>query len=723
MAVNLCAGFVLRRCRTLILAGLTVSLLPFSTGCSQLGLEAPDFSSLGSSLSMRSQSPEKEDPSDEFDDELTTKVAVPMVGDYTTFTGLHRVVLEGVGLVVGLNGTGGDPPPSTYREALVDDMRRRNVREWKEILRSPDTALVVVRAYLPPLISKGERFDVDIRIPGDTGATSLNGGRLMETILSETALVPGQGVMKGHVVAKARGPIMISPEEGDAENLAGVLKRGRVLGGGVSLIERDMALYVRSNFRTYRNITRLADRIGQRFYAYDDYGLREPLAKAQTDQRILLKVHPLYKHNYPRFLQVVQNIAFRETAVSRRVRLKRLEHDLMQPEKAQRAALRLEAIGDEAISVLKTGLKSRHLECRFHAAHALSYLGESAGVDVLREAAQKERAFRVFAYASLSILEDPQAHMALRDLMNVQVDADGRTTDSAETRYGAFRALWTLDRDDPFIAGEQLRNEFWLHPLETTGDPMVHITNRKRAEVVLFGADQEFITPMAVRAGNHILVTSRPGSDTVTVSRFMPYGDDKRKVVSKRVEDVIRIAAEFGASYPDIAQMLVQADRQGNLQGRFEIDALPQAGRVFYRNGSRARLGRSSLTPNMYQRPRGEKDSSSEEEFIDEPADTDVEDDPEEKAISDQLAAEGLSEVPTTLSMSEPADPEATESSGVGEEAVSFTLGDQQSEPGTATLVDVRTPPSSPEDSPSNSTSLKERLDPLGLFTLSKKKE
>ena len=733
MAVNSCAGSTLSRCRNLIAAGLTVCLLPGIAGCQLLGLESPDFKKLGSKLSMRSQSPEKdEESSDEFDDDLTTRVEVPMVGDYTTFTGLHRVVLEGVGLVVGLNGTGGDPPPSTYREALVDDMRRRNIREWKEILRSPDTALVVVRAYLPPLISKGEKFDVEIRIPGDTGATSLNGGRLMETILSETALVPGQGVMKGHVVAKAMGPILISPEEGDEENLAGVLKRGRVLGGGVSLIERDMALYVRSNFRTYRNITRLADKIGQRFYAYDEYGLREPLAKAQTDQRILLKVHPRYKHNYPRFLQVVQNIAFRETAVSRRVRLKRLEHDLLQPEKAQRAALQLEAIGDEAISVLKTGLKSRHLECRFHAAHALSYLEESAGVDVLKEAAQKERAFRVFAYASLSILEDPQAHMALRDLMNVHVDADGKTTDSAETRYGAFRALWTLDSRDPFIAGEHIRKEFWLHPLSTTGDPMVHITNRKRAEIVLFGADQEFITPIAVRAGNHVLVTSRPGSETITVSRFMPYGEDKRKVVSKRIEDVIRVAAEFGASYPDIAQMLVQADRQGNLQGRFEIDALPQAGRVFYRDGNRTRLGRSSLTPNMYQRPRGD-DSSSDEEFGTEP-ETGPSDDPSADAISKQLSEEGPSDAPATLLMeARPAtsteETEESEPSGAAEpatdldEPASFTLTGQQNEPGTASLVDVRTKKTQPEEPPPSGSNLKSRLDPLGLFTLSKKKE
>ncbi|MDA1162563.1 MAG: flagellar basal body P-ring protein FlgI [Planctomycetota bacterium] len=688
------------------MTGLALCLFSGLNGCQQLGLETPDFSRLGSKLSMRSQSPEKDDESsDDFDEDMKTRIDTPMVGDYTTFTGLHRVVLEGVGLVVGLNGTGGDPPPSTYREALVDDLLRRNIRDWKEILRSPDTALVVVRAYLPPLIAKGDKFDIEIRIPGDAGATSLNGGRLMETILSETALIPGQGVMKGHAVAKARGPILISPEEGNKEDLAGVLKRGRVLGGGVSLIDRDMALFVRSNFRTYRNITRLADRIGKRFYAYDSYGLREPLAKAQTDQRILLKVHPLYKHNYPRFLQVIQNIAFRETSVSQRVRLQRLEQKLLQPETTQQAALQLEAIGEDAVTVLKTGLKSKHLECRFHAAHALSYLEDSSGVEVLREAAQEERAFRVFAYASLSILDDPQAHMELRNLMNVQVDADGKSTDSAETRYGAFRALWTLDRGDPFIAGEHLRKEFWLHSLDTKGDPMVHITNRKRAEVVLFGNDQEFITPIAVRAGTHILVTSHPGSDQITISRFMPYGEDKRRVVNKKVEEVIRVVTEFGASYPDIAQMLVQADRQGNLQGRFEIDALPQAGRVFYRNGNRARLGRSSLTPNMYQRPRGDADSNPEEDFGSE-IDADSSDDPSIDAISDQLNEDGLSDVPVALSRSE----SSTDSS----------VSARQDEPGTATIVDTRSSEALPQKEDSPDRSLRKRLDPFGLFTLSK---
>jgi hypothetical protein len=598
---------------SVVIPSLAVLLAFGLTGCQKLGLKAPSWSF--DKLMFRSQNP---DDDEEEEDEFETSIDIPMVGEYVTFSGLNRVVLEGVGLVHGLNGTGGNPPPSPYRDLMMDDMRRRNVKDAKELLQSPDTALVVVRAFLPPLIRRGDRFDIQVRIPGDTGATSLNGGRLLETILAETAIVAGRGMMRGDNVAKARGPVLISTGEGSADSLAGVVKRGRVLGGGLSLIDRDMALYVKSDFRTYRNITRLADKIGERFFAYNEYGVQESLARPQTDQRIILKIHPSYKNNYPRYLQVIQNIAFRETAVSRRVRMKRLEKDLLRPVRAQTAALQLEAIGKDAVSILRTGLKSKELEVRFHSAMALAYLGESDGIAVLSEAALKERAFRVFSFASLSIIDDAQANLTLRNLMSAQPGPDNKPYDSVETRYGAFRALWTLDERDPFLAGEKLNREFSLHTLDTKGVPIVHLTHWSRAEVAIFGKDQQFRTPLAIRAGDHITVNCKPGSDEVTVSRFLRNGTDLRKTVSPRIEDVIRAAASMGASYPDISQMLVQADRQKNLPGRFEIDAVPQAGRVYYRNADqteKARVGRTNQTPNMYERSRDDGDSAEDGEL------------------------------------------------------------------------------------------------------------
>ncbi len=569
---------------------------------------------------LRSQSPEKQDEDEDDtqsgkhkdadpDKEFETKVKTPLIGDYTTVVGLNMVVLEGVGLVVGLDGTGGDPPPTVYREALVNDMRKRDIKDPESILRSPSTALVIVRAYLPPLVRKGEAFDVEVRVPDGDTTTNLNGGWLLETDLSEQAIVPGKGVMKGHIMAKAKGPILVTSGEGKSES-TGVKLRGRIPGGGVSKKDRDLRVQLRSDFRSVRQSRRIAHKIGERFFAYNESGLREPLAKALTDQTIELKVLSRYKDNYPRYLQVIRNIAFRETPVARHVRMEKLKSQFLDPDTAEQSALQLEAIGNEAIPVLKTGLKHPDLEVRFHAAMALAYLGQSDGLKVLGEAAIQERAFRVYALAAMATLEDPETHLLLRNLTNAQTDEAGKTVDSAELRYGAFRALWTLDKRDPYVSGAVMnepnsaRELFGLHVLPTVGEPIVHLTHHRRAEIVLFGGEQRFKTPMVVRAGNHIMVTAQPSKDFVVVSRFQAGQPDQRKEVSPRVGDVIRTVVEFGGSYPDVVQMLIQASKQANLPGRIEIDALPQAGREFVRQtpdaaGRKVRVGNANLIPNF----------------------------------------------------------------------------------------------------------------------------
>ena len=558
------------------------------------------FSSIGCQHfnfdSLRSQSPEQEEG---FDEDFRTKVETPLIGEYTRTTGLHMVTLQGAGLVTGLDRTGSNPPPSRLRTALLEAMRKRGVRSPNTILRSPSTALVIVRAYLPPLIKKGENFDVYVHIPEGSEATSLSGGRLLETFLSEQALVPGVGAMKGLELAKAKGPILISTGEGDSSSKAGVLRRGKVLGGGQSLWERDMALYLRKDFRSVRNAKRIADRIGQRFHYYDQHGLQQPLAEAKTDEQVELKILPKYKDNFPRFLQVVRSIAFRETPVARRVRMQTLKERLHVPQTAERAALELEAIGPEAVPVLKTGLRSGELEVRFHAAVALAYLDDPAGLSTLAEAVRDEPAFRVFALAALAAIDEAESHLLLRALMNQR---------SAETRYGAFRALTTLDDRDPFVRGEKLNDEFMLHVLDTKGDPMIHLTHRRKAEIVMFGADQRFETPIVVRAGKSILVTAAAESDTITVSRYEVGKPERREVVSTRVADVIRTVAEFGGTYPDVAQMFAQADKQHNTLAHVQIDTLPRAGRVYIRpekgfartDRAEARVGRSKLTPNLF---------------------------------------------------------------------------------------------------------------------------
>jgi flagellar basal body P-ring protein FlgI len=557
-------------------------------------------------LSLRSQNP---------DDDDIKPPETRFIKDSVTVSGLHPIMIEAVGWVKNLDNTGGDPPPSMYRTMLVTEMRKRGISNPNTLLQSPKGALVLIRAAVPPVIQVGDPFDVEVVLPENTEATSLKGGWLMEAYLSEQAIVPGGRLHSGHVLAKAEGPILLSTGEGESSSMASVLKRGRILGGGKYMggllkKDRDLALYVRSEFRSVRTTKRIADQIGKRFH-YHEHGQKRPLAKAMTDQHIELKVHPLYRENFIRYVQVIRNIALDESALEQKERMERLRKSLLVPQTASQAATELEAIGPESILILREGLKSPDPEVRFYSADALAYLGDGSGVKNLADAARAEPAFRVFAFAALTALGNAEAREHLKDLMlnpTVETIAGGnRAVSSAETRYGAFRSLWTLDKTDAVLAGEDMKDEFRLHVLDSEGDPLVHLSRHRVAEVVVFGASQKFSTPINLSAGRHIMITAPAGSETVTVSRFAAHEPDKQVTTTTNVADVIRTVGKLKAAYPDVAQMLVQAERQSNLSARLEIDALPQSGRIYYRalatgpdETKKVRVGKPGLTPNMF---------------------------------------------------------------------------------------------------------------------------
>jgi hypothetical protein len=140
------------------------------------------------------------------------------------------------------------------------------------------------------------------------------------------------------------------------------------------------------------------------------------------------------------------------------------------------------------------------------------------------------------------------------------------------------------------------------------------MTRSRVPQIVVFGEHQKLSTPISLTAGRHIMITARAGSDTVTVSRLSANDDADQKITtSTRVTDIIRAVGKLNAAYPDVAQMLVQAEKQSNLPGRLEIDALPQAGRAYYRTvaseggASPARekiqVGNPSAVPNMFPAP------------------------------------------------------------------------------------------------------------------------
>jgi hypothetical protein len=563
--------------------------------------------------SKKSKAAKDDDDSDL--DTYDTKDAVPTIGQFTSVVGNNLIRLEGAGLVVGLDGTGEDPPPSLVRQMVLEDMKRRGVPNPSKMLKSPNVAVVVVTAYLPPLIRENDLFDIEVSLPAGSKVKSLHGGYLMETYLAEHVIVPGQVDHKGKELATAKGSILVSTNHDDPT----AQRRGRIVAGGKSKIDRDLALYLRTDFRSARNAVRIANAIGHRFFEYDKRGEQIALAEAKTDQQVKLKVLSKYRDNYPRYLDVIRKIAFRESDVGRQVRLRRLKWDLLNPATTAATALSLEAIGDSAIPTLRPALKSKDPEVRFNAAMALAYLGDNSAVDVLADSARNQYAFRIFALAAMASFEDPEVYAKLRELLDVE---------SAETRYGAFRALTTLNANDPFVRGRTINDQFKLHVLSTAGPPMAHLTNCKKTEVVLFGDKQELKTPLFGRAGTCILVTAPAGSEEVRVCRFGVGQEDQRKFVSRRLEDVILAMTELGATFPDVAQFLTEMNAQHNLAGRLEIDALPRAGRLFDRsriaaddgdkaNHGKKRVGSENSAPNLFQVEIGKNAKTDDDDVTD----------------------------------------------------------------------------------------------------------
>ena len=230
---------------------------------------------------------------------------------------LSPVRVETVGLVTGLHGTGSDPVPSPQREALMEEMRTRGVANPNAVLSSGDVSLVMVQAILPAGVQKGDRFDVDVRVPSQSETTSLRGGYLLESRLAEMAIA--DRVHHGELLALAQGPVMIDPTA-DPKKDRVLMCRGRVLGGGVARKSRPLGLVLKSG---HRNVvddgpldeaeikarlhstvfnSQVAKAINRRFNTFRN-GIKTGVAKAKTDQYIELQVHPRYKDNIARYVK------------------------------------------------------------------------------------------------------------------------------------------------------------------------------------------------------------------------------------------------------------------------------------------------------------------------------------------------------------------------------------------------------------------------------------
>ncbi len=515
---------------------------------------------------FRGQSPELELPVEEVKERR-------LVGDFTRPSGLNWVKVESIGLVNSLDNTGSDPPPSEQRQILIAEIQSHEVQKADKLLASPTTAMVIVRGYLPPGVQKGDTFDLEVQVPKNSETTSLYGGWLMGSRMRRLEVLGGV-IRSGDVDGYGQGNVLVNAVLSGEEDKVSLI-RGRVLGGGRALESRKLGLMLRREDASIRISTLIGKAINSRFHTMEK-GQKKGVAKPMRDNFLELSIAPRYKYNLGRYIRVVRNIILQESPVAKTERLQTLARKLQEPSAAPLAAVQLEAIGKEAVEPLRAGLQNSDPEVRFYAAEALAYLDEAEAAPPLEVAARDSSAFRWHALTALASMNHPAAYDALSNLLHVV---------SAETRYGAFRALRLHNSADPATKGELLAGKFYYHLVSTNTEPLIHVTRSKQPEVVIFGDEQPIRPPQFLYAGKYLLLKGLPDGQ-IKVSRFKPEEEDATETCPATLDQVIRTVVKMGASYADVVMMLMSAHKQGLLSAKFAVEALPKADRQYYRDAA-----------------------------------------------------------------------------------------------------------------------------------------
>ncbi|ABR30532.1 flagellar P-ring protein FlgI [Thermosipho melanesiensis] len=221
--------------------------------------------------------------------------AVVRIKDIAKFRGARDNQLFGVGVVVGLNGTGDG---GTLNSPLLANMFKNfGIPISESDIKSNNTALVMVIADIPPFYKEGMRLDVVVASLGS--AKSLENGVLIQT--------PLYGA-DGNVYAVAQGPVSIGGVEVKSSvNLQSRFKATGYIPNG-ALIEREIP----SNIVSENSITillqhpdittaaRVAVAINQKFDTN--------LAKAKDPASIVVKVPDAFSDDIITFLSIIEEL-------------------------------------------------------------------------------------------------------------------------------------------------------------------------------------------------------------------------------------------------------------------------------------------------------------------------------------------------------------------------------------------------------------------------------
>lgn len=184
------------------------------------------------------------------------------VQDLARVKGHERVVLTGLGIVIGLDGTGDSVKDSLVAARPVARLLTNlgnPVDDVAELAKADAFAIVSVTMYVPPTGARdGDRLDVTV--DKVFNATSLAGGRLFFSLLR----LPGPDDPNAELYAFAEGPLVVDPANPGT---------GRIRDGGQMLmdvatdpiVDGAITLVLRPQYAGYPVATTIASAVDDEF--------------------------------------------------------------------------------------------------------------------------------------------------------------------------------------------------------------------------------------------------------------------------------------------------------------------------------------------------------------------------------------------------------------------------------------------------------------------------
>lgn len=409
------------------------------------------------------------------------------VGEITYIQGNSGLRLRGYGLVAGLPGTGGMNCPPEFRDYVAREIRRArsaNREEWPragtdELIDSPNSAVVMIEAMVPPGSIKGRRFDVHVTAV-DLDTSSIAGGMLLPCDLR--IFNPEMPQLEGKVHGQCEGTVFVNPFVGKGDNTTVINPReGIIIGGGANLIDRRLSLV--AMYESYSVVRQIETVVNQRFRVQG----ADKVADGLSSTTVQLTIPEDFVGHEMEFVELVRHLPLSTSRLTHEQRATTLIGQLAQPESSwEDIALSLEGLGKSIVSILQQYYTDQRPHLSYYTARVGVRLDDETAVPVVARHARDERSpFRFQAIRELGNCNLPgAAGVVLRDLL-----AD----ENANVRIEAYEALRKVDPHalESFAVGHDPLN-FILDVVPSDGPTMIYARRSETRRLAVIGGDQIF---------------------------------------------------------------------------------------------------------------------------------------------------------------------------------------------------------------------------------------